>query len=368
MKRPKSGASPESSVGDKGKPIHLLQFTDGDGKVVEERPELDVPYGIRDTDGQFHVVENRQDDPVMATARVGGASYRLRQLDRHLLFRSLYSPPAGEALFLSDTTPREFAETLERRAPGRCILHRQADVYYRDSLNFYLFFESDGSGFAMHANSAKDQKRAMWGIEWERVDLRWDDFPGMEEVLSAPVEDLRALCNGLFEERINRNLRMPVLEHGDLPRIPLTWLNGSEADFRWLTKAICLTEPGLMEGEAPVVAVYRASIQGKRGCFLHVERGSSYQGDRYTSRRLMILCELAFRLNPCTGTEWYDRSSSYRNHRQLQQSALRVRVEIDTPTAHEKAEVYLTLLDWIDDTLHDPEKRKRCAPMLSAAS
>ena len=346
-------------------PYRLFQFLDEEADTLEENPELDFPYLLRDTDGQVHTVQNRRDDPVLATVRVGGESYRLRQLDRHLLFRGLYSPPTGDALFFSDTTPTGFAQTLRRRAPGRCIVHRKEDAYFGYYLYFYLFFESDGSGFAMHANTVKDQKRAMWAVEWERVDFRWDDIPGMAEVLAAPIEDLRERCTELFEERVNRNLRMPVLDHGDLPRTPLTWLSGSEADFRWLTKAICLTEPGLMEGEAPIVVVYRAEMKGKRGCFLHVERGTRYQGDRYTSRRLMTLCELAFRLNPCTGTEWYDRSSSYSNHRQLQESALRLKIEIDTPTAHEKAEAYLTLLDWIEDKLHDPGKRARCAPTLA---
>jgi len=289
-------------------------------------------------------------------------------LDRHLLFRSLHSPPAGDALILPDTTPDDFAETLRRRRPGRCILHRAQDEYFEYDLYFYLCFESDGAGFAMHANTCKDTQRALWAIEWERVDFRWDDYPGLEEVLSAPIEELHELCGSLFEERINRRLRMPVLDHDELPRIPPTWLSGTESDFRWLTQAICLTEPGLMDAEGPIVAVYKAEVKGKRGCFLHVERGSRYEGDRYTSRRMRTLCELAFRLNTFTGTEWYNRSSSYNEHRQLQESALRLRVEIDTPTAHEKAEAYLMLQDWIDEKLHDPETRARCSVLPTSLS
>jgi len=360
MQTSKSAEAVEATEPEKRKQYRQFAFLDEDGDELEENPEMDFPYLVRNTDGEIRAVHNRREDPVLATVRLKGESYRLRQLDRHLLFRSLYSPPTGDALFLSDTTPAGFAETFRRRAPGRCIVHRKEDEYCGYYLYFYLFFETDGTGFAMHANTAKDQKRAMWAVEWDRVDFRWDDLPGMEDVLAAPVEDLREPCTRLFEERINRNLRMPVLDHGDLPRTPLTWLSGSEADFRWLTKAICLTEPKLMDAEGPIVVVYRAEMKGRRGCFLHVERGTRYQGDRYTSRRLMTLCELAFRLNPCTGTEWYDRSSSYSNHRQLQESALRLKIEIETPTAHEKAEAYLTLLDWIEDKLHDPAKRARC--------
>lgn len=360
MKKSKDGASLESaSSAETGEQEYLdLHFEDDEVDESEsERPKL--PYGIRHTDGAVRVVRKGREDPLLTTVEAAGRHYRGRQLERHLLFRDLYSPPAGDMCFLPDTTAAEFAATLQRRAPGRSILLDVACGYFDYGQFYYLCFDIDGTGFAMHTEPGHDQKRKLRLVEWERVDFRWDDFPGLDAALTAPVEDLRESCNNLFTERINLQLRAPALGFEDLPRIPLTWQGGSEEDFQRLTRAICMTEPGLFEAEGPFVALYRATSEWRRGGFVYVERGDSYEGDHYISRRLMALGDLIFRLNPCIGTDWFDRSSSYTSHRQLQKSALRVKVEIEPPSAHEKAEAYLDLLDWLEDKLHDPEKRAR---------
>ena len=42
-----------------------------------------------------------------------------------------------------------------------------------------------------------------------------------------------------------------------------------------------------------------------------------------------------------------------------QKAAIKVMFTVEPPSAHEKAEAFLTLVGWLDDKLHDTEKRAR---------
>jgi len=139
--------------------------------------------------------------------------------------------------------------------------------------------------------------------------------------------------------------------------IPLVWQSGSEEELRWAARAICLTEPDLFDSKAKVTAVFRAASDTKRCGFLFVERKGMYTLEHYVSPRLMILCELAIRVNACRGLRWIDVTG---NSGKLQKQAIRIRVTMDPPSAHEKAEALVTLVDWFDGKLFDPRKRERC--------
>jgi len=139
--------------------------------------------------------------------------------------------------------------------------------------------------------------------------------------------------------------------------IPLVWRSGSEEELRWVTRAICLTEPNLFVSKEMVTAVYRAASETKRSGFLYVERRGVHLREQYVSPRLMTLCELAIRLNACRGVRWIDPTG---NSGKLQKEAIRVRITMVPPSAHEKAEALVTLVDWCDGKLFDPRKRERC--------
>ena len=139
--------------------------------------------------------------------------------------------------------------------------------------------------------------------------------------------------------------------------IPLVWQSGTEEELRWVTRAICLTEPDLFDSKEKVTAVYRAASDTKRSGFLFVERRGLFLREHYVSPRLMVLCELAIRVNACRGMRWIDATG---DSGKLQKQAIRIRVTMDPPSAHEKAEAILTLLDWCEGKLFDPRKRERC--------
>ena len=139
--------------------------------------------------------------------------------------------------------------------------------------------------------------------------------------------------------------------------IPLVWQSGTEEELRWVTRTICLTEPDLFDSKETVTAVYRAATDTKRCGFLYVERRGTYLREHYVTPRLMMLCELAIRVNACRGLRWID---PFGNSAKLQKEAIRIRVTMAPPSAHEKAEATLTLVDWCDGKLFDPRKRERC--------
>jgi len=139
--------------------------------------------------------------------------------------------------------------------------------------------------------------------------------------------------------------------------IPLVWQSGSEEELRWVTRAICLTEPYLFDSKGNVTAVYRAASDTKRSGFLYVERQGKHFREHYVSPRLMVLCELAIRINACRGVRWIDATG---NSGRLQKQAIRIRVTMEPPSAHEKAEATLALVDWCDGKLFDLRKRESC--------
>lgn len=125
--------------------------------------------------------------------------------------------------------------------------------------------------------------------------------------------------------------------------IPLTWLSGSEEALRRLTRAICHTDPDLFQDKKSYTAVYRAGTVRRRSAFLS---GST--------PRMTSLGELAIRLNPFIGERWVSPSS----HLDLKQrEPCRLRITVEPPSAHDRAEALRTLLEMLDDKLHDPQKR-----------
>lgn len=142
----------------------------------------------------------------------------------------------------------------------------------------------------------------------------------------------------------------PIPTYRDLP---LGWQCGSEEELRTLTRAICLTDPVLFNAKDTFTVVYRAATEEKRGGFLYVERKGAYSLERYISPRLTVLCELAYRLNAFRGMRWIEcpgKSGA------LQKQAIRIRVSLQPPSAHEKADALLTLMDWLEGRLRSPHK------------
>lgn len=316
------------------------------GNGIDERK---MDYYVRYWEGRTRHGFANQKSPPTEEIDIGSQQFLVRPMDGHLLIRSKNHPPAQDTLFLSNTPLEHFAEVYSHRTPGRCIMYVAACMNQGHCI--YLFFERDGTGFALLPELRHNSGPIRLVLRHERVDFRWDDIDETStEFFTAPVSQVRRLCETIFEERVNPHLHLPYLYREKLKDIPLSWQSGSEKELRELAQAICLTEPGLFEGVDSVTLVFRSTTPYKRGGFRYVERDY----ERYTSRRLMSLCDLAFRLNPFTAMEWIERPGVRSN---IQKAAKHVAVIVHPPSSHEKVEAFLTLTDWLEDTLHDLEKR-----------
>jgi len=148
----------------------------------------------------------------------------------------------------------------------------------------------------------------------------------------------------------------------DLP-VPLAWLSGSEAQLRLLTRAICHTELDLFAEQGFVTVHYRLGTSRKRGAFLSIMQPESglnatWKPERpYLSGRTTSLCALAFRLNPGVGSRWARSGGHPADGLEMQIEAIRLVVKVEAPSAHDRAEAMITLIDYLDDKLHRPEKR-----------
>lgn len=305
---------------------------------------------ILDASGNFRTVNSTL--PAGRVITMGAKRFVVRQMDRHVLFRDSDRLPSEDVFYLPDATIDQFAILFGRRPSGRCIMHVPRCMGPNHCI--YLFFDSDGTGFALHPNSYIDRNKYAWKIRYEPIDFNWSDIPAAPpDLLSTRGYLLRPLCEILFEERINPLLRNPYPYQNIVQDIPSSWQSGSERELRLLVQAICFTEPGLFDAPETVTVVFRATTPYKRGCFLRAKKIGYY---RAASPRLMSLCELAFRLNECAGMEWIEHRGAPCN---LQKSTTNVQVEVEPPTGSDREEAHHTLALWLDNTLHNPKKRAR---------
>lgn len=269
-----------------------------------------------------------------------------------------------EELVVPAAAGTELAELLRRRLPQRCLRHRpaflEANPYYTpEEIGFALCLYADGTGIAVQ----EDERLPTGSPFRERVEFRWNDLGGSAPDLpDAPPDRLQEWCDLLFEQRINPRLAAPFLDR--MQNVPLAWTGGSERTLRSLARAICLTEPDLFDVKEPVTALYEATTEYGHGGFVHLERihpkSWPTQNDgsieQITSLRLQRLGTLIFRANPFVGLRWVDLSGA-EGDRNVACTAARISVYAEPPTAHEKAEAFLLLTDWLDENLTDSDER-----------
>jgi hypothetical protein len=350
-------------------PFRIIN-TDGSITVIPAGPNYD-PFRDKARDRSLDEIQGARDFPYVSYMDADGVPYLTRRIDRYILFRPPDRQVAEDALFTQDTTPAGFAQAIRTRAAGRCLLHvppcmkHEVPVsVFKDhgihgaGLGIYLFFEPDGTGFALHHDLRRDKAPYNWLIAIERIDFRWDSLnSGITDILTAPLEQVRALCDPIFEDQVASRMQDGFFDPVNLLDVPATWESGSEEELRLLARAVCITEPGIFDNNEPVTAVFKSSIDGKRGGFLKVTRDEEYDQHLVISPRIVALSELAYRLNSFSGVRW---AADFGGTRRKQKSAMRLKIRVEPPSAHEKAEAYLTLIDWLDDKLYDSEKRARC--------
>ena len=298
------------------------------------------------------------------TRRIGENGYSdllVREAGNHLLIRSADRPSDDEALFLNKTEyPKSELENLKPSTLpawiqagkiGRCLLYH--DPIMTQYQKLFLGFRADGTGTAFEY--------------WDETPFYWETgiLPSGKNLFTVDVALLRTVCPPLFRGWINSHMPDPYIFQTEFNDIARFWEYGSEWELRRLTQAICHTEPGLFARSDLAVVTYQAALPQMRGGLTWVQCNET----PVTNRRLMALCDLAFRLNRFQGATWSFRALDPRvrcsapNRRSgchLVRDRLVIRVA--PPTPEEVQEAIFTLAVWLDDKLHDREKRAWLIP------
>ncbi len=200
-----------------------------------------------------------------ALMTVSDQTFVARIINRHVVFRESGDRDERSALFISQITERgwpykvtdipeaEFARIVRQWEYGRCLLY-VAD-FMQPGQCAYLGFAPDGRGFASdeyHISIAWFQWREATTQPWA-------------ELLTADPEQLRPLCQTLFDTQINPRSGNPYIDPASLTDIPHRFLSGSEDELRRLTLAIVQTDPDVFANSLePVTITYRAQTPTKR--------------------------------------------------------------------------------------------------------
>lgn len=243
----------------------------------------------------------------------------------------------------------QFVEDYAKQAYGRCLLY-VAD-FMKEHQCAFLCFAPNGTGIAIDYT------------EERLVDFRWQDVTALTwpELREADPEALRPLCQTVFDMLVHPRLTNPYIDPDSLKEIPHEFISGSEQELRRLTTIIVQTEPGLFDAaRKPVTVVYRAETPTKRAYMMKVKRGGNedYFAESVTERlgRLQSLCDLALRLNTFTGVKWEEWDETPNRLGHFFKEVRQVRVEIQPPSAHERAESLLMLNDWLEGKVREEKK------------
>jgi hypothetical protein len=293
-------------------------------------------------------------------------SLLMRRLNSYLIFRDKESPVSSDAFYLlkrydparpfRELPFDEIAADIEAGQYGRCLVYVDERMQADECL--YLFFHADGTGEALELAKGF----VNWGRDYRTTAQLKFNWQKHAELITGNInqlsyDELLPLCQLLFQQQINPLLPDSFITPAEAIDISSAWLKGSETQLRALTQAICYTEPGLFDEQQTVRIFYFAAQPGKRGGLQAVIRNREV----IQSRRLMSLCDLAFRLNQFTGLRWQVMRNNGPANRQshFAKTLDKVMIELSPPSMHERADAMLTLIDWLDAQLHDEDKKKR---------
>ena len=307
----------------------------------------------------------REEGANVLVVETGRQAFILREMCNYVFFRRRGDPDERASWFLLEDykhgflnggwrgdikkfPPQRFVEGYAKQAYGRCLLY-VAD-FMKEHQCAFLCFAPDGTGFAIDYT------------EERLVDFRWQDITPMKwpELRDGDPEHLRPLCRTVFDTLVHPRLTNPYIDPDSLKDIPHEFISGSEQELRHLTTIIAQTEPGLFdETMKPVTVVYRAQTPTKRAYMVRIARGGENDYAKSVTERLgrlQSLCDLALRLNTFTGVKWETWEENPNRLGHFMKTVRQARIEVQPPSAHERAEALLSLSDWLQGKARE-EKR-----------
>ena len=291
-----------------------------------------------------------------------GETFFLRKIRELVIFRRSNDTDERAAWFLSKPYVAEnlqdikhfpsekFAEEYAKQAYGRCLLYVGSPAQ-REECGFVCV--SPQIGFSSVVNQD----------EIELVRFFLDDMTEMSfaEWFAADPEALRPVCKMVFKLgsdtfrlRTDNNFRaMPIQQ------ITRRFLSGSEQELRRLTTIILQTEPELFdESLNPFTVIYCAQTPLEPARMMNIQCPDKYgymRDHSGHSSRLQYLGDLALRFNTFVGLKWVTRAlnSGYSTY---DKKPDQVRVLVQPPSAHERAESLLSLFDWLEGKVSEKER------------
>lgn len=285
-----------------------------------------------------------------------------REIAEYVIFREWGDADERAALFMTQKVLKSaqrakntldtlwFEEQWKQGAFGRCIVY--VAEYMTQWQCVHMLFRPDGTGLAVDT------------FENPLVEFAWKEATPLSwpEMLEADPDDLQPLCQTLFEAQVNPRLVNAYLaplgmEAASYVDVPHRFESGSEQELRRLTVAILHSHPDLFEDGAEAITIkYRARTANKRAFMALIDR---YDVEPVPCLgRLQSLCDLALRLNTFVGETWSHWMDAPNRKGDFVKQMHKIFVEVQPPSAHERAESLLMLNDWLMDKVR-PEKRLR---------
>ena len=307
-----------------------------------------------------------------------GQRYYLRQMDKHILYRTADRNSVEHTLYVpcrampgtplrplrkneKTWTPAEYPEEVFReqiRAGQNGRLALYACPAARDCMAA-LFFAPDGTGkfldyYTTNNYSAHDAGQAL-DFFWGGVTYGIENYA---DILTCEWEKLLPLCVEVFMEQVWPRMRDPYVSYAELPDEPSGFTCGSYKELEHITRCICHADAGMFVDTAEqtsAIVEYHANTSKVQG-------GLEARGYKFNSIPLSAgaasLCRLAFTHNKFDGGTW--KYSRYRENTRLKSYHLepaKLFVHAALPSAHERAEALLTLYDWLEDKVSDRERQ-----------
>ncbi len=307
-----------------------------------------------------------------------GQRYHLRQLDKHILYRTadrdslehtLYVPcramPGTPNRPLSKTektwTPAVYPETVfmeQVRAgeSGRLALYACPSA--RDCVAA-LFFTPDGTGKFMDYYTANRYSAHEAG---QTLNFLWDgikyDIAEFADVLTCDWETLLPLCEDVFTQQVWPRMKDPYVACDEFPDEPFMFDCGSREELEYITRCIfhanSLAFAGAVSAHS-IPIVYHAHTSKHQGGFFETKQWSLSSPLDEAAKRL---CRLAYTHNAFQGGTWkYSRYRENTRRKSYRFEPNELLVSVASPSAHERAEALLTLFDWLEGKVTERERR-----------
>ncbi len=274
--------------------------------------------------------------------------YILRYAFGLTLFRKADANHDDWTFFAYDHAPRNpqdhtawFSETLGRKHYGRFLQWSPLEKPRSYEDRCFLFLRNDGTGQAYFDG----QK---FGIEWSHPEIEGD-------VIGLDPETASRLAQHVFNTSVNLKLEDPFLTDENRSE-EIEFICGSQEELTTLTRWICYTEPKLFDDEYSIYITFNSSSAQDEEIGEMFAPGVWDFEDKL-SQRVKTLLQLAYEYNCFTGgyREYRDYNDPYRfSGSPLQPKS--IEVEVNAPSAHERAEALLELWTWLDGKVPNDER------------